>query len=78
MTTAAEPKLSALLHAFVEADPSQLERGETADEWVGSMYLKRNSIAKLKQIALEVLAEFEDHPSAQAASICAMIRPLTE
>ena len=78
MTQAPEAKLSALLRAFVEADPDQLERGETFDDWVASLYHQKSTIGKFKKLALEVLALFDDHPSPEAARICAMIQPLTE
>jgi hypothetical protein len=72
------PKLSELLRAFVEANPSQLEKGETVEEWVSSMYLQKNTVAKLKRIAIELLGQFEGDPSPAAADIRDLLRPLTE
>jgi hypothetical protein len=60
MTQTPEAKLSALLRPLVKADPNQLERGETFDDWVVSMYHQKSTIGKFKKPALEIIALFED------------------
>jgi hypothetical protein len=72
------PTLSSLLLRFVEANPDQLERDETAQEWVDSMWKKGNPAGKLKKSLEEFLAVFESFDDLTATELRDTIEPLTK
>lgn len=72
------PTLSSLLIRFVEANPDQLERDETAQEWVNSMWKNRNPAGKLKKSLEQFLTVFEGFDGPAAIELRGAIEPLTK
>jgi hypothetical protein len=70
--------MSDLLKEFVKADPSQLEKDETADDWVASMWMARNPAGKLRKAAKEFLRTFDEDDGPAAGKIRALVTPLIE
>ncbi len=71
------PTLSDLLLRFVEANPDQLDRDETAQQWVNSMWARKNPAAKLKKALEEFLAVFESFDGAAVIELRDAVEPLT-
>lgn len=72
------PTLSSLLIRFVEANPDQLERDETAQEWVDLMWKNRNPAGKLKKSLEQFLTVFEGFDGPAAIELRGAIEPLTK
>jgi len=71
------PTLSSLLLRFIEANPDQLERNETAQQWKDSMWGRRNPAAKLKESLENFLAVFESFDGPAVIELRNAIEPLT-
>jgi hypothetical protein len=72
------PTLSNLLLRFVEGNPDQRERGETAQEWVDSMWKKGNPAVKMKKSVEDFLVVFESFDGLAAIGLRDTIEPLTK
>ncbi len=70
--------LSSLLLRFIEAHPEQLERDETSEKWVESMWKNRNPAAKVKKSLDDFLAVFENFDGVEIAALRNAIEPLTK
>lgn len=69
--------LSDLLLQFIEANLDQLDRNETAEEWVASLWKVRNPAGKLKKSLLDFLAIFEPFEDPSSIALRKVLEPLT-
>jgi len=66
------------LRQFIDANPDQLIGGETAEEWVISLWKVRNPAAKLKKSLDNFLAIFEPFVGPTVIALRKAIEPLTK